>query len=72
MHVTFTRGRQTHEDAPLRPTVGVRIVGARTDMTCAACGHVIAHGVLPDRVQEDAGFFLEAHKPFCLGMRAAG
>lgn len=69
----FARHRSTElPPADPRPLVGTRLVGVRTDMTCAVCMHVIAYGVRPERVQADAAFFLDAHKPFCMGMRAAG
>jgi hypothetical protein len=52
--------------------VSTRTTAARTDLTCSVCSHVIAYGVRPERVLADAGFFMDAHKPFCIGMRAAG
>ena len=72
MRMTFARNHVAEPTAAPRPLVGLRTVSTRTDMTCATCDHVIAYGVRPERVQADAGFFLEAHKPFCMGMRAAG
>jgi hypothetical protein len=48
------------------------VLATRTDLTCSVCNHVIAYGVRPERVLADAGFFMDAHKPFCMGMRAAG
>ena len=73
MRLTFARNHETEPTAaPPRPMVGLVTLATRTDMTCSTCGHVIAYGVRPERVQADAAFFLEAHKPFCMGMRAAG
>jgi hypothetical protein len=73
MRNPFTRQREVEpEPAPPRPMVATRQSAARTDLTCAACSTVIAYGVRPERVDADAEFFLDAHKPFCVGMRAAG
>jgi hypothetical protein len=52
--------------------VSTRTVASRTDLTCSVCTHVIAYGVRPERVLADAEFFMDAHRPFCIGMRAAG
>ncbi|MDX6199386.1 MAG: hypothetical protein QOJ79_2537 [Actinomycetota bacterium] len=71
MRKLFGKTHQT--DLPLSPaTVATRALATRTDLTCSVCTHVIAYGVRPERVLADAGFFLDAHKPFCMGMRAAG
>jgi hypothetical protein len=72
MRMTFVRSRPAVEPAPVRRTVTTRTLDTRTDLICSACSHVIAYGVRPDRVLADAGFFLDAHKPFCGGMRTAG
>ena len=71
MRRTFSRNRQT-EPAEPRPMVATRALATRTDLTCSVCNHVIAYAVRPERVLADAGFFMDAHKPFCSGMRAAG
>jgi hypothetical protein len=72
MRRTFGRGHHSEPTTERRPTVGTRALQSRTDLTCSVCTHVIAYNVRPERVLADAGFFLEAHKPFCSGMRAAG
>ena len=72
MRMTFARSRQAVEPAPPAPTVVTRTLATRTDLTCSVCTHVIAYGVRPERVLADAAFFMDAHKPFCSGMRAAG
>jgi hypothetical protein len=74
MRMTFHRGRHVAEPEPepASATVATRVLATRTDLTCSVCNHVIAYGVRPERVLADAGFFMDAHKPFCMGMRAAG
>ena len=73
MRMTFARSRQVAEEAPPpAPMVVPVTVATRTDLTCSVCSHVIAYGVRPERVLADAAFFMDAHKPFCIGMRAAG
>ena len=73
MRRPFVHGRQVVEPTPPpTPMVSTRTTAARTDLTCSVCSHVIAYGVRPERVLADAGFFMDAHKPFCIGMRAAG
>ena len=72
MRMTFSRSRQVTETPPPPPMVSTRTVASRTDLTCSVCTHVIAYGVRPERVLADAEFFMDAHRPFCSGMRAAG
>ena len=72
MRKSFGRGHQPEPVKETRPMVGTRVLLSRTDLTCSVCTNVIAYGVRPERVLADAGFFFEAHKPFCSGMRAAG
>ena len=71
MRKLFVRTHETEPRAP-EPMLVTRPSGARTDLTCSVCTHVIAYGVRPERVLADADFFMDAHKPFCTGMRAAG
>ena len=70
MRKLFTKTRPPTPVEP-KPMVGTRSHDEQTDLTCSVCSHVIAYGVRPERVAADADFYLDAHKPFCIGMSAA-
>ena len=40
----------------------------RCDLTCAVCLREIAYGIRAERVAEDAAFYLEQHRPFCMAV----
>ena len=63
------RPRPATDDLVVVPTprYELRTVGLRTDLHCAVCSRVMGYDVRPERVEHDAPFFLEQHRPRCGG-----
>ena len=65
MHLRSSRTPEQTATIPTQRT-GTRVVGGRTDLTCATCSRVIAYGIDPDIGRVDVAFYLELHAPFCM------